>query len=772
MLLMEGVDISGEFGARIGGHDDIGGPLVISDGPARIFANSLVDAKQFRVGWTRTILTMTCVAIATSSYFLIYPFAVIGVDPHHDGLIFKASYDVALGATPFRDTFLQYGMLLHLIHAAFIKLFGAKLIVIRLITAFCYAATAPLLWLFWRQFVGSALALFAVALWIGLAPFYLVTLLPWSSSTILPLQILSILAMLSWYRRRSGLQLFIAGMLSAAIFWIRLPSGVLQGGCCLALLAYFAVFEGTLLKKPRVVLTELGLAILGFLIASFPLVLFLWVKGGLYDFFLQSFVMAFVFATSIPQVWNDSTNIAGSIVASLFPFWLNVVWAIVPAIVFAAALWVGISHLFRPATRLDPRYGLIMVGAAFCLASWPQYYPVTEERHVFWAATPMFGFALFFLREILAKSTAFLGRSRFLHWLSSQRIASVATAVLALAICSQPLAARFRGALERLSAARAEMTEPMVLKGLFLTPEEKQLYLAIHREIAAAQKQFPSSPIITTGRDALYLNFVDTGPNWHPLFVFFDIAVLVYPDFPTRLGEFIRNQKPIMLTPGYVFKGAGYRAAAEFSNGVTLSVPGEEARPLLLAPLPADTHSAFHVSTSNYFNFFDPYRTGGARLPAARFTENATLEFLMHPDWMQSVRTVVFTNLFGPESMNGFALHRGPRDNEFRFAIGSSGKQPLDILSFSVTPLECNHIAIRRRQDRWDLWLNGVPVSEARVGPVKVDSPNQFVLGNGYFLSQLFVGQVPELRILDRAISDPEMAAFARHAVDRCRRSH
>ncbi|MCS6273708.1 MAG: hypothetical protein H2169_05070, partial [Opitutus sp.] len=49
--------------------------------------------------------------IALVAGLIFYPFAAIGVDSHHDGIMLKPAMDVLSGQVLFRDTFSQYGPL-------------------------------------------------------------------------------------------------------------------------------------------------------------------------------------------------------------------------------------------------------------------------------------------------------------------------------------------------------------------------------------------------------------------------------------------------------------------------------------------------------------------------------------------------------------------------------------------------------------------------------------------------------------------------------------
>jgi hypothetical protein len=103
---------------------------------------------------------------------ILYPMAIRGVDPHHDGLVLKAAWDVASGQTLFRDTFTQYGPLSTWIQAGALAVFAKSLLTLRLLTVFAAACAAGLLFRLWSHFLTRGWAWLAWALWILLAPEY------------------------------------------------------------------------------------------------------------------------------------------------------------------------------------------------------------------------------------------------------------------------------------------------------------------------------------------------------------------------------------------------------------------------------------------------------------------------------------------------------------------------------------------------------------------------------------------------------------------------
>ncbi len=104
-----------------------------------------------------------------------------GVDPHHDGLMLKSAVDVAAGRVVFRDSFNQYGLLTPLLQGAAVRLFGAEIIVLRVVTVLFYALAALELDRLWRRFLSEPLRWMLFVLFLGLAPFHVWIMLSWPS---------------------------------------------------------------------------------------------------------------------------------------------------------------------------------------------------------------------------------------------------------------------------------------------------------------------------------------------------------------------------------------------------------------------------------------------------------------------------------------------------------------------------------------------------------------------------------------------------------------
>ncbi len=126
-------------------------------------------------------IDIIAVAVIFISVLLISAcFSLLEIN-NHQIFMLKPAIDVASGRMIFRDTFTMYGALTTYIQALAIKIFGERLMVIQLLTAFIYSVNAVLLWYIWSYLLDRWWTVASCIIWILLARFYLAPLLPWSS---------------------------------------------------------------------------------------------------------------------------------------------------------------------------------------------------------------------------------------------------------------------------------------------------------------------------------------------------------------------------------------------------------------------------------------------------------------------------------------------------------------------------------------------------------------------------------------------------------------
>ncbi len=697
-------------------------------------------------------------------YFVISTFAFIEVDAHHDGLMFKVAVDILHGAAPFSQTFTQYGLLGSLIHAGVLAITGPELSALRYVTMLFYVVTSGILYVLARLFLGRFLSVLSVLAWLAVAPFYLYPLLPWSSAVALPFQALAIITAVLHFRRQSNTLLFISAMAATAVFWIRMPLGVVT------LLSYFCLFfffALTRWRRPIVLLDtvkQVGVVVAGAAVLSVPLLAYLVYRGALADWYLQTFVMASVFAKSIPDVWGTGSSLLREVGLSFFPFWLSPLWAVLPIALLLGFLVLAYRHLFEATARDSQVARMLIAYSTFAIASWSQYYPVTEARHVFWASMPMIPLMIYWIRSACILALGWLTRRG--RWFAM--LPMTATLLVLVVLFLPPVLKRVEQGGGRLVVFNQKIEEPSVLAGMYDTKDNARLFAQMNQDILALQARYPGTQLITTGVDALYLTFGHYSSNWHPLYVYFDIGVAIYPGYPSNLKAYIRREKPIILSPGEIWPLSGYRDYARYANGMNLLEPKPADQSFWL---PHDTTADDDMVVTNFSNLLAPMRVAGARLGSISLANESTLEMVFSPAQSENQGEILLSNMFGPNDKgSGFAIARAAEQDRYDVVVydQENGGAVRKLLSFDADFGRCHYVAIRKQGQHLELWRDAELVDSTDLGQYDLNTSNQLIVNSGFLLRQHYNGQIRQVRVEDHALSKETILRNASFSADRC----
>lgn len=436
--------------------------------------------------------------------FLVAGFwARIGVDVHHDGIMLKPALDVSHGLRLFGDTFSQYGALTTLIQAAAIAVFGEKLIVIRMTTAFFYALSSVLLWYIWKQVLPQALVFVAYVLWLALAGFLVMTFLPWSSVFALFFQLAVIGTLITWHkkdRNHSG-YLVASGFLIGCAFLCRQPVGVTLLAAVVGWLFLFRQKEALVSKN---FLKQFLALSFGFLMISALFLSWLILTESLTDWWIQSIKW--------PKVWA-SKSLGGSLLDNVKAIYFVVfetvpmIYRVLPIITIIYAIKLIVDFHLRKRRNLDV-YVTSLV-AIVAIGSWHQYYPIACPRHTWWAAAPMFGVFVCFSWHSTRLAPNWL-RTLILGTIVYFAFADVGTK-------------NFHIAKARYESLNGLVTieNPRVLWGMKETPAAAANFAKIAESLEGAQAGTSPAPIYM-GHSALYATLIPHYKNYHKLTVLWD----------------------------------------------------------------------------------------------------------------------------------------------------------------------------------------------------------------------------------------------------------
>lgn len=482
--------------------------------------------------WFREVLifTFTCL-------FFAY-WALIGIDPHHDGVMLIPAIRVSQGAAVFRDVFCQYGLLVPLLQGGAVAVFGAELLVIRLLTVLFYAGSAVLLDLLWRRFLPSGISYLVPVLFSLLAPCTMATFHSWNSVYALFFMLGYAYCIVAYLEKTPGNKwfLFLAGI-SAALTWAcRMPCGVVTVLAALMVLTGGNFFAG---KQWREIFPENLLFFAGALLIALMAGIYIYVTGGVDDFIRQNFnyVTDFVHNRGGKGSWQFFCD-------SIFPFYQDGLWlfnslfALMPVTALILLYFSCRKGLLGGAEAMRgqlPFIALLILG----LGSWHQYYPVACIRHLFWGGMPMIG------AYILVMNKLFAGK----------KILNKAVLGILVLVLVSGVFVRFTGMAIRGNIFRRSAGIVAGVRGIMVHNSEKRL-----TEIAVLGGNVPEAikerGFMVLGEDSLFLAMVKEC-SFKDL-CFYSVKSRQYPDYEKRQLHYIAENKPMIICdreiflPGYI----------------------------------------------------------------------------------------------------------------------------------------------------------------------------------------------------------------------------
>ena len=467
-------------------------------------------------------------------------FAAARIDLHHDGVMLKPAIDVAAGRVIFRDTFCQYGALAVWLQALAVKIFGGELIVIQLLTVLFYGGTAVLSDRIFRRFLSFPFRLVNLALFYGMAPFYVLPMHPWSSVYALFFMLLSTEFLLRSLEKEQPVFPALAGACAACAFLARHPCGVV----CFGAGALTLVLASCFLKRRW---RDLGIFSAGSAAVLVPFVLYLLIVGAWNDYLRQCF--GFVGAFALERGGGGWVEMSGR----FFPIFdgllppLDFFFSLLPLVCVAAGLRVFFRLTRGGEAERPAAVGHLAVILA-ALAAWHQYYPVPCARHLYWAAIPMFGVFALVCEKL---------------WRNRSRRGWCRAAAVALCLAALPaVGVRLWGAamLLRSFGGRTALDLPGV-RHLRLSGAEHALLDNLARAYAELPPEVKARGVFNCTPDGMISVVFPETKFRHPMFVNWKGAV--YRDYPALAMDYILTHRPPLISqqpvelPGYSLRFYG-----------------------------------------------------------------------------------------------------------------------------------------------------------------------------------------------------------------------
>ncbi len=461
-------------------------------------------------------------------------FSMIGVDPHHDGIMFVPALNVARGAILFRDTFTQYGALTTFLQSWALNLFGHYLITIRLLTALCYGFIAVLLYGIGTKLMPRPLVVLTIIFWILTAPYYLVTFLPWASVYALLFQLAGTYALIRHSDSGHDSLLFWAGAATACTFLTRQPGGVFMA---MAIYAYFFIAAVTGRTSLRLLPKKLFLFTSGVLIPLACFGIWLAIVGAQRDFWLQSIQFAYNFGTNRPH----------TILPALFPTGPDYLWLFFPI----ASIFVGILYLVELCKTQSRTAHMVLITTIVGLSAWLQYYPVPDNRHFYWGATGMYLIGTIAIYEIFRRLLFFIPKHRI-------HIAIGISGVILIGLCYPQVSVRIMGGLDKLRQSYVTVTKPEILRGMLLSKDEAAFYTSVADNMDAYFKENPRGNVVNLSRDALYMAVDPRIHSTNPLYINWAELYVIYPNFPYDMRAYVAQNHPLAIGTDAIIPEGNY----------------------------------------------------------------------------------------------------------------------------------------------------------------------------------------------------------------------
>lgn len=443
-------------------------------------------------------------------------FSLFYIDGAHDGIVLMPALEVLKGKILFKETFTQYGALFTWVHAVGLRLFGEHVLSLRLMTLLAYALTAVVLWESNRRFLPFRWNMLAFLLWISLAPVYWWFFHSWSSVFAALFQCLSALLAIRYIESRNSRYLVFSGVLASLVFWFRQPVGITH------MMAMIGVI-GILFFRSRLA-SRYALFLFGAIAGSFPILLILFLQGSLQDWWLQSMVMQVPFAQEtrgISFVQLLKSLLATRYWRSIHEYWIWIALPLSSVLVFCVSFYTEITG---KASKLS-RVLLVLSGAS--IASWHQYYPVTERLHFFWAATPMIGIFVYLLYR--------LKRSFFPFFLF---------------LVAMNVALSFWHGIDRVKHGVAFTDRLSIIRGVPVTKEFRLFIEDTYDTMDAIFRSHPDLTYINDTNIAFYQffhperfhAFRGVYVNWGRM------TSTIYPDLPSMMEAYVKERRPLVFT--------------------------------------------------------------------------------------------------------------------------------------------------------------------------------------------------------------------------------
>ncbi|RJR42386.1 MAG: hypothetical protein C4576_16130, partial [Desulfobacteraceae bacterium] len=449
------------------------------------------------------------------------------------GIVLKPAVDVANGKMLFRDTFSQYGALTILVQAFAIKLFGSKLIVIRLLTASVYGIIVVVQWLIFARILSIRASTIASAIWFGLAYFLLdfETMIIYPASTVFPICsfLLGVYFLLLYIERRRLYYAMVCGLVTACTFWMKTNFGIIQVGTMLPVLILLEFNE-----KERNCFRLLVAFLVGNCAIHLYFVTWLYVNQAFGDFWIQSIEFGYIFARKCGSLAIES-------------FWINLMKCLLPIDTkhgFVSKLWVILpiaSCLMscRMCFTIVQRRPIALSGKiAFAISGmstglWFTYYPINSVYHMWMSSALSVGVLISVISGITG---SIRGHGR-----------SIIRFSILFVLFYSDISLRATESISKISRFRnyVKIEKPAFLAGMYVPSNEAIVYDTLDE----LRRVYSEYGVINMTKDGLFALYDVNSNSFHKMYVNWrPFNAQLYPEYSSLLQWQIASKSNIIIS--------------------------------------------------------------------------------------------------------------------------------------------------------------------------------------------------------------------------------
>ena len=316
----------------------------------------------------------------------------LGLDLHHDLFMFDAARRMLDGEFPFQDFFYQYNLATVIFHVLALKVFGVKIISLKIATAYAYALIAGMIYacssLFASRLVSAAVAI----IWGLFSPFFMPDLIgyhAWSTVYMMASVMTGLYFFLRAVRGHSFFWALLAGVCFNLAFWFKQVAAIqiIFLGILLIYLMLPGVLSSQSSKRARQIFAGFALGGLG---SAVPFFAYLLTNSLIEDWWNSAFVFNGLFAST-----SHSSSGLYAFFRTILPVtkeasYISILWALLPIYLIVYMRYVRSTDdrlIFSDEDAVKTGVPFVII---LGFAGWFEYYPLAHSFHTQLYMAPVF----------------------------------------------------------------------------------------------------------------------------------------------------------------------------------------------------------------------------------------------------------------------------------------------------------------------------------------------------------------------------------------------